>query len=393
VHGVARAVYFNRATILHPERLAGDGPALYLLLHRNGAVDGFVYHRWLPRVEFMISTQLRRNPLAWIFFGGIEVVRASDDGDRTSNEAALDVCADHLAAGGELAVFPEGTSQLGPRHLPFKGGAARIALKALDRGVAFRVIPLGIAYERGWAFRSNVEVLVGHPINLTLEPGLPEGRRLRILRDRFEAGLEAVGVNVETEERQREIEAVSYVTTLGTPRSYTRALKTLEQTGTPAPLGAAWADLDAAARARHLARYHGVPLFPLKPWVVYAAALVPLALVTGLAIVLNLPPWLLAGWAGRRFPDGPNVVTLWRMLVGLPVFALWAVAVLAAAWWSGRPLVAAGWGLVTVFGLLAYHRVKKLAVAVRNAWTAPGLSAAAAAFHAAVLAGVPEAGV
>ena len=32
-----------------------------------------------------------------------------------------------LAAGGEVMIFPEGTSSLGPHHLPFKSGAASIA--------------------------------------------------------------------------------------------------------------------------------------------------------------------------------------------------------------------------------------------------------------------------
>src|ERR1041385_6496227 len=35
-------------------------------------------------------------------------------------------------SGGELFVFPEGTSSLGPRHLPFKAGGAQLALDCLE---------------------------------------------------------------------------------------------------------------------------------------------------------------------------------------------------------------------------------------------------------------------
>ena len=73
LHGFCNRVYFDRVTVLHPERLPAVGPVLYLGLHRNGAVDGFLYHDLVPRTVFMISTQLRRNPLGKLFFSGIAV--------------------------------------------------------------------------------------------------------------------------------------------------------------------------------------------------------------------------------------------------------------------------------------------------------------------------------
>jgi 1-acyl-sn-glycerol-3-phosphate acyltransferase len=105
-------VYFERITLVDPERLPGAGPVLYLGLHRNGAVDGFVYDRVLREPVFMISTQLRKNWFARLFFEGIAVTRTKDEGDRALNDAALRQCLDHLRAGGKLFVFPEGTSSL-----------------------------------------------------------------------------------------------------------------------------------------------------------------------------------------------------------------------------------------------------------------------------------------
>ena len=63
LHRFCTWVYFARVTVIYPERLPAAGPVLYLGLHRNGAMDGFVYHSLLPRARFLISTQLRRNPL------------------------------------------------------------------------------------------------------------------------------------------------------------------------------------------------------------------------------------------------------------------------------------------------------------------------------------------
>ena len=58
-HWLCARSYFEQITVLHPERLPADGPTLYVGLHRNGAVDGFVYRQIVPRGTYLISTQLR----------------------------------------------------------------------------------------------------------------------------------------------------------------------------------------------------------------------------------------------------------------------------------------------------------------------------------------------
>ena len=131
-HWLCVRIYFERLTVLHPGRLPAGGPTLYVALHRNGAVDGFVYHQVLPHSIFLVSTQLLRGFFARLFFCGIPVARKHDEEDHSQNDDALRQCAQLLANGGELVVFPEGTNSLGPRHLPFKSGAVRIALDALS---------------------------------------------------------------------------------------------------------------------------------------------------------------------------------------------------------------------------------------------------------------------
>jgi 1-acyl-sn-glycerol-3-phosphate acyltransferase len=46
-HWLCARIYFERITVLHPERLLKDGPVLYVGLHRNGAVTGsFIAKLW-----------------------------------------------------------------------------------------------------------------------------------------------------------------------------------------------------------------------------------------------------------------------------------------------------------------------------------------------------------
>ncbi len=383
-HWLCARSYFDRITVLHSERLPAGGPVLYVCLHRNGAVDGFIYRRVLPRGVFLISTQLLRSFFARLFFCGIAVARGKDDGDHSQNDAALRRCVQLLANGGELVVFPEGTSALGPRHLPFKSGAARIALEALARGVPLRIVPLGIHYERAWAFRSRVEVVVGEPISRELPADLSELGRLKEMRRRMTTALESVGANFPSAAAQANAERFAYAATLGTSRNYFDALKPLE-VGVPEPLRARWQELESKLVANRMPLHQGVPLFPVGPWLRYALLLLALGPVVLAGAALNLPP-LVAGWlAARKFADDRNVIALWRIMVGLPLFLIWfsVIAILlafGAGWiWS------LGYVLLSLAALKSLYRTKKLAVAVWNGLAHPSLARPAHEFHRSLL--------
>jgi 1-acyl-sn-glycerol-3-phosphate acyltransferase len=367
--GAGVALYFNRVSVLGRERLPRRGPALYLGLHRNGAVDGFVYHRVVPRAEFMIARQLRRSLFGRLFFRGIEVARDKDRGASqagpAANRAALEACLAHLRAGGELFVLPEGTSDLGPKHLPFKRGAARLAAAFLSEDASLHIVPLGIHYERAWAFRSNVEIVVGEPVATDLPAGAGEDERTAVLHQRFTESLEAVGVNVASAAEQERLESLAYAATLGSGRSYFAALKAFER-GVPPALAQAWQRLARECDNLRLARHQGVPLVPIaRPWL-YVAALPPLALLVAAALLVNLPPVLMATAAARRIADARNVIALWRLIVGVPALLAWVLFLAAIAAAHRAPAAFVLYLLLTFAGIAAFYRTKKLAVAVYN---------------------------
>ena len=296
-------IYFQRITVTHPDWRSDEGPVLYLGLHRNGAVDGFVYHSALSGPAFMISTQLRKNWLSRLFFDGIAVTRTKDEGDHSVNAAALRQCLDHLHAGGKLCVFPEGTSSLGPRHLPFKGGAVWLLLDYLEAGgPPLRVVPVGIHYECAWAFRAKVEVVTGPPLSLELPPDSSRTERLRIMKRRVQAALEAVGINVPSDQGQETVQCLAYVATLGTPRSYFASMKALER-GVPEQITAQWRALEPDLRQAGPWLHQGVPLFPVGPMALYVLALVLIGPVVAAAILLNSPGLCRrSGTLGENFP-------------------------------------------------------------------------------------------
>ena len=379
-HWLGARLYYERITVRHRERLPAGGPVIYLGTHRNGAVDGFLYRQVVPRCEYLISTQLLRGFLPRLFFHGIPVARTQDGGDREQHEASLARCREFLQDGGELFIFPEGTSTLGPRHLPFRSGAMRIALDCLARGVPLRLVPIGIHYERAWAFRSKVEIEIGEPIDTAFADGATPLRRLGELKRRCACALEGVGANFKSGPVQEEAEMLAYAATLGTARSYFAALKFMEA-GVPEVLQERWRDLAPEIAGRRVWRHQGVPLFPTHSILLYALLLAVLSPVAIAGALVNLPPLLAGGLGARILADDRNVIALWRILVGLPVLAVWSVALtatlIATAGWPW----ALGYVVLSVAALKSWYRAKKLAVATGNGLRHADLGARVRAFH------------
>ncbi len=367
LHKICNIIYFQKISLLHKENLPAQGPILYLGLHRNGAVDGLVYHQILPRAEFMISSQLTRSFWGRIFFAGIEVVRNKDQGEKRSNLEALKQCLAQLQRGKELFVFPEGTSSLGPKHLPFQPGAARLISTYLDENPSnnLQVIPLAICYEDPSAFRSKVEVRVGPPLRLDGLIQLDKKSKRNEINKRLENLLENVGLNFPNEEHQKTASKLAALYSKETGGSYCQALKRMEQS-IPNSLILAWQEVQLSTRDKLLLTCAGLPLFPSQsplPPLLKTLLLGPLTLG---AAFLNAPA-LLAGYlAGRFLADEVNVISLWRILVGIPMLLLWfcilAVYALAFGHWSFLALYC----IVSWAGLISWQEARLSAIETLN---------------------------
>jgi 1-acyl-sn-glycerol-3-phosphate acyltransferase len=339
--------YFSHIQVI-TERPHLNGPTLIVALHRNGAVDGWIYKSVFPPATFLIAAQLRKNLFARLFFTGITVVRDKDDGDRTANTESLNRCQELLASGRVLAIFPEGTSSLGPRHLPFKSGAARIAHEAAQRQLPVSILPVGITYEAPSTFRSNVQVIVGAPFS-------PARLSLPALKLELTSRLEALGINVDSDDHYHDICVLACF--VSPAISYHMALKTLEPS-IPPSLRERWPALRAALAAHRLLDSQKSP-FSQHPLILTLLAALLLSTLALAAAVLNLLPLLAAYFAGRKFADGPNVITLWRILVGAPLLFLWILLLLTVTLFLKIPLVFVAYVVISLLGLFTYASWKR----------------------------------
>jgi hypothetical protein len=257
-------------------------------------------------------------------------------------------------------------------------------LDALGRGIPLRIVPLGIHYESAWEFRSKAEVVVGDPIATEFPIELSQQARLKEIKRRITAALESVGANFSSTEAQAEAERIACAAALRTHGSYFAALKSME-TGVPESLLSDWRELAAQLAARRVLLHQGVPLFPLGPWMLDMALLLALGPIVLAGALVNAPPLLLGWLAARKLAADRNVIALWRILVGLPLFLFWFGAMnISLAFFVGWAWALA-YSLLTGATLKSLHRAKKLGVAVWNGIARRDLAPRAHEFYHAAL--------
>lgn len=205
-------VFFRDVHVTGLEGLPRGIPLVFVANHNNSVVDSVLLLA-LPgvRPRMLAKSTLFSHPVMGpllALVGALRVYRRQDAGaDVSRNFETFAECGRVLAAGGQVALFPEGTSHNKERRLPIKSGAARIVLEAASRGVlGTRIVPVGLTYEAKERFRSRVRVSVGHAVDP--EPEIarhPEEPRaaVRALTERIAVALESVTGAVEWEPCER----------------------------------------------------------------------------------------------------------------------------------------------------------------------------------------------
>lgn len=333
----ARALRRGRA-----RRAAGaDRPRLYLASHRNGALDGFALTLAAPGAQFLVSAQLLRHPLLRLLFTGIPVVRPKDverygmDPSAVADPVTAGVR--HLAAGGDLVVLPEGTSEWSHAPQPYRKGAARMVAACRAQGVDVEVVPVGLFYSAPDRYRARVELLLGDPVRLpddgpaprtagSPEPspaaaGVPDSDEVDRIHAILSEALDAVSVDCPDEESFQAV---------------------LSAAGADARDGAGFTESFLAHQRQARVGRPPRPGAPAPRW----------PRVLGLALQAPVAPVLLTAWAVGRKADAVNTVSFFRVLGGTGAALLWAPAL--AGLTVAKPAVgaaalastAAGWALL-----------------------------------------------
>jgi glycerol-3-phosphate O-acyltransferase / dihydroxyacetone phosphate acyltransferase len=409
-------VFFRKLEVVGAERLPAAGPLVAVANHQNGMIDPLLIVAVLSAAgrmpRFLATHLLWRNPALrpWLELGGVIPIYRPKDvqgaADPARNAAAFARCHELLAAGGAVALFPEGTSHSEPGLAPLKTGAARIVLEAARRFPGLRplVVPIGLTFEARGTFRSRALLEVGEPIDPAAEIALDREEAgggasaggdapaasvaaaasagavaVRALTARIERGLEAVTLSYGSWEEARRIGRAAELFSRGPaqPGGRGRAGGSRDGAGLAgeAPLAERFSLRRAlseghaelrlrypertAAAAEAVDRYDRMlealglrddqvtatyPAAPVARWL--GRTLLGLLVYLPLAVVgmaLNWVPYRLVGEIAARATREPDLPASFKVFGGIVLFPLaWLLEAAAAARLAWPPAFAGG---------------------------------------------------
>lgn len=321
---------FRRVRLLGNPLPGRKRPVLYVGFHKNGAVDGWAYTIALARrLTFLIHAGLVKNPLAKLFFSGIEIPEKEAESAGASNRKGLDLAISRLAKGRSLFIFPEGTSTLGPRHLEFMKGAAFVASRAAKERDDLYIIPLAIHYATPELLGGDVEVVAGRTVVPSRYATGGHHPDAKLIHRAVTEEMDALAPDFDSEQQLADASKISSLVseTLNIP--YSNALYASAAI-LDSPVGECWRAYQEHSRTCR--KWRGVAVFPEAT--VFSEGF--FAVLSGIVIlsagVFNLLP-LLAGYlAGRGSSHARNTILLRKVLAGTSVFlactpVLWGVLI------------------------------------------------------------------
>ena len=168
VFGRIIRIYFRRIEVAGDVANPATAGRLFIANHVNGLVDPILVLTTAPCAISPIgkSTLWNIPGLRWLLdaAGAVPIVRRRDAPGKSAedNDRVFQKISEHLGSGGNILIFPEGTSHNEPHLVPFRTGAARMLAKAAaesSREITFQAV--GLEFDARDTFRSSVLVLFG----------------------------------------------------------------------------------------------------------------------------------------------------------------------------------------------------------------------------------------
>lgn len=169
------SIYYPKIVFTGTEKLKIKGPTIVTGNHPNTLMDALNGALWVNRPVYFLAMAKLFKP-DWVgkilrFLFCIPLERRKDNnGGPVNNEDTFRLAIEHLSAGRNLFIAPDGGNELERNLLPLKTGTARISLAAesqQDYQLGLSILPLGYTYYGDREqFGSEMLIQVGEPIAL-----------------------------------------------------------------------------------------------------------------------------------------------------------------------------------------------------------------------------------
>jgi glycerol-3-phosphate O-acyltransferase / dihydroxyacetone phosphate acyltransferase len=192
----AARIFFRQIVVVGKENLhEGTGPLIFTPNHPNSLIDPLLLFFLSPpfRLRFVAKAPLFKVPVFGSILrsiGAIPVVRKFEAGGDVDYSAFFASCVEALSQGHSIVIFPEGRSLPQSYLAPLKTGPARLFLMAKEKQIPVSMIPVGLNYEKGSTFRSDVLVSIAAPLKTDPFAGIEPSLAIRQLTDALTQSLE-----------------------------------------------------------------------------------------------------------------------------------------------------------------------------------------------------------
>jgi glycerol-3-phosphate O-acyltransferase / dihydroxyacetone phosphate acyltransferase len=201
-------LYFREIERVGTAPSAATRGRVFVSNHHNALIDPIlVLTDAACEISPIAKSTLWKIPgLRWLLdrAGAVPIVRRKDTPDKAqgTNDETFEKIASHLATGGNILIFPEGTSHSEPHLAPLRTGAARMLAAADQRGgVPLTFQAVALEFDARDDFRSRCLVLWG-PVRALGDIRETGEARIRAVTEQMDADLRALLVEGETHDER-----------------------------------------------------------------------------------------------------------------------------------------------------------------------------------------------
>ncbi|MFO0663297.1 MAG: 1-acyl-sn-glycerol-3-phosphate acyltransferase [Polyangiaceae bacterium] len=290
--------------------------------------------------------------------GAVPVVRRRDNPDKAASdtESMFEKVALHLRAGGNILIFPEGTSHSEAHLVPLKSGAARMLVRAHEAGGSNLTYQgIGLEFDAKDSFRSRALLTYGPVRSLDGETAKGDELVTRV-QSRMKEDLDELVVTANDWDDRVRIDLIASMYENDARRDAsdgdqsTGSLLAIQERAIRVETTRAWFELNdvaalVALRGEVTAYYEalckartsdaavlGLPGPRAQKRLLFFA---PLALV---GVILYYVPYQIPRWVVAALRPTKDVVSTYKLGAGLVAFGGWAVALSILSMFLPMPL-------------------------------------------------------
>ncbi len=344
--GIIR-LYFRRIERVGEPPGADVRGRVFVSNHHNALIDPvLVLTDTACEISPIAKSTLWKVPgLKWLLdgAGAVPIYRRKDDANRGAgaNDEVFAKIASHLGGGGNILIFPEGTSHSEPHLTPLRTGAARMLVAADSYGTDLTYQAVGLEFDERDRFRSRCLVLWG-PVRTLADVGGAGEERVQNITDQMAADLQDLLVAGDTHEERRLIARVAEMLANDAGDASLSGWSSIGRQVDDAAVTLRDCDPTLVARVREkieayyselarlgrtdaqLASARAANTKPRSRWL-GRAALAPLAIP---GFVLYAIPYFIPRMVAERTVD-PDALSTVKLGVALVVYPVWAAGLIA----------------------------------------------------------------